>query len=771
MANIIKTDKKVQFLHFTGTQKQWESQIINNSNLDSGYIVYGYIYDVEDKSTRSLVSKLVYAGKDSNGLQYIYNSGEGNSSSIVVENYEEAESYINGGKAKEGDIISTKDDQTTYIVLENPEGILELVSLNKRCKWIYAADSSISGNWHIADDVITNPIGLIKSGTTLGEFVDHTDGEFSRMIEMMLFKNEKPYVKLTVLPDSETEDPYSQIAINVLTENADETIIKVYKGTEEIKSYSDVKDGKLLINELEHSTTYRIYAESRNQYYEDPATDSVTSDTEKRPEAKVLKLESSDIDHNSVVLTVNSSNASTATLINKTTGNPIEIDFLNKEASIIVSGLNAGKSYIFVANASNGFYETSDSKSLTIQTIAFTEPTVIVNQTNEQTTGSNSLHVSTIDVNVTKEGDYTIIPSNTYILKDGNTVIAEGDLDTIKAANVSYGKTYTLTTSYDASLNLPYVEGDASLYTKEISSSVYVKVPDTASVNISKVNGEDYTEPVEISTDSFTVTIDSSARLYSGTVNVYVKNGDTKTEVSTYNITNKNTSDIKISGLSASDNNQQVIVELSDEYGTKTTTIEFKYAVELLYLISAIEDTASETINFTSIEGSEESEKFTSNTISSLYKSVQNAVDFFKIANDSKWPNVDYASEDDKAWYPEGVLCENDTRFFIRNKAEEFSNIKELTTTTVIDNNTYYGYYTSATYPSCSIFCLIPVNYELEMWSDNSGVPYSKIQYSKDDNTLMYNGAEYNVYYATKDGTAWDNYPSGKLTWLLIKSK
>ena len=116
-------------------------------------------------------------------------------------------------------------------------------------------------------------------------------------------------------------------------------------------------------------------------------------------------------------------------------------------------------------------------------------------------------------------------------------------------------------------------------------------------------------------------------------------------------------------------------------------------------------------------------------------------------------------------------MCENDTRFFIRNKAEEFSNIKELTTTTVIDNNTYYGYYTSDNYSSCSIFCLIPVNYELEMWSDNSGVPYSKIQYSKDDNTLMYNGAEYNVYYATKDGTAWDNYPSGKLTWLLIKSK
>lgn len=771
MANIIKTDKKVQFLHFTGTQKQWENQIINNSNLETGYIVYGYIYDVEDKSTRSLVSKLVYAGKDSNGLQYIYNSGEGNSSSIVVENYEEAESYISDGKAKEGDIISTKDDYITYIALENPEGDLELINLNKRCKWIYAADSSISGNWHTAEDIITNPIGLIKNGTTLGEFVEHTDGEFSRMIEMMLFKNEKPYVKLTVLPDSETEDPYSQIAINILTENADSTLIKVYKGTEEVKSYSDVKDGKLIISDLEHSTTYRIYAEAKNQYYEDPATDSVSSNTEKRPEAKVLKLESSDIGHNSLILTADSSNASTAVLTNTTTGKNIDIDFVNKEALTTVSGLNAGKSYTFTASASNGFYEMVDSKSLTVSTIAFAQPTVVVSQTNVQTENSNSLHIDTISVNVTKQGDYDVIPSETYVLKNGTIVIIEGDLDTIKATNVSYGKTYTLMTSYNASLNLPYVEGDTSVYTKEINTNVYAKVPDTAAVEISKVNGEAYTEPVEISTDSFTVTVDSSARLYSSTVKVYVKNGDTKTEVSTYNITDKNTSDITISGLSASDENQQVIVELSDEYGTKSTIIEFKYAVELLYLISAIEDTASEKISFTSLEGSEETEEFDSNRISEFYEYLYNPVDFFKIANDPKWPNVDYADETYKTWYPEGILCANNTRFFIRNKAEAFSNIKELSTTTIIDNNTYYGYYTASHYLSCSIFCLIPVNYELEMWSDNAGAPYEKIKYTKDENTLMYNGAEYNVYYATKDGTNWDNYPTGKLTWMLIKSK
>lgn len=734
MANIIKTDKKVQFLHFTGTRSQWETQILNNSALETGYIVYGYIYDIEDKSTRVLISKEVYAGKDSNGLQYIYNGG-GNSSSVIVDSYSDAETYIQSGKANEGDIITTKDDNTTYIVLENLEGDLELVNICKRSKWIYAADSSIKGSWHTAEDIITN-IGLIKEGITLGDFVNATDGEFSRMIEMMLFKNEKPSVKLTLLPETEVKDPYTQIAINIESNFADKIAIKVYNGSELIQTIDDAKNGKLVIENLKHSTTYRILAEATNEYYTEPSTDSIDASTKKYPEPKILKLEGSNIDHNSLTLTVSSSDASTATLVNKTTGSDIEIDFLNTEASIGIYGLNAGKTYTFVATASNSYYEDPSTKSLDLTTTEFIKPFIVLNTSTEHSASTNYLHINSADISITEKGEYSITGNDEYVLKNGTTTICEGTLDQIKAKDLSYGVTYTLENTYNASLNCSYVEGDTSLYSDTVSTDIYVKVPETASINITKVNGEDYTEqPIEISSGSFTITVDSSARLYSGNVKVYIKNGDTITDISTYSIIEKNTTDVVISGYAASESEQELYVELADEYGTVSSNIKFLYIKAEIFWISFVD--------------------FNKSYYDETLKTYIRCSTF----GDSVTPYDIFTNTTDKEYTYEESEKGHFYKFIINVSGDELKNVQELPYE-VIENIKYYKFVPSYTAPTGSRYILAPTGKSVIFYEGADGNKKTKLDTSiksyKVPHTYEYNDDTYDIYYCAP-GTTWEN--------------
>ncbi len=737
MANIIKTDKKVQFLHFTGTRSQWETQILNNSALETGYIVYGYIYDIEDKSTRVLISKEVYAGKDSNGLQYIYNGG-GNSSSVIVDSYSDAETYIQSGKANEGDIITTKEDNTTYIVLENPEGDLELVNICKRSKWIYAADSSIKGSWHTAEDIITNSIGLIKEGITLGDFVNATDGEFSRMIEMMLFKNEKPSVKLTLLPETEVDDPYTQIAINIESNFADKITIKIYNGSELVQTIEDVKDGKLVIKNLKHSTTYRILAEATNEYYTEPSTDSIDASTKKYPEPKILKLEGSNIDHNSLTLTVSSSDASVATLVNKTTGSDITIDFLNKETSIGISGLNAGKTYTFIATASNSYYENPVIKSLDLTTAEFIKPSVVLNTSTEHSVSTNYLHINSADISITKEGEYSITGIDEYILKNGTTTICEGSLDKIKAKDLSYGVTYTLENKYNASLNCSYVEGDTSLYTDKVSTDIYVKVPETASINITKVNGEDYTEqPIEISSGTFTITVDSSARLYSGNVKVYIKNGDISTDISTYSIIEKNTTDVVISGYSASELEQELYVELTDEYGSINSNIKFLYKKAEIFWVSFVD------FNNTYRDAS-----LSSNISCTTF-------------GDSVSPQYIFENTTNKEWtYDESIEKGHFYEFIINvSRKDELKNVQDLSYVE-IDNTKYYKFVPTYTCDLGSRYILAPTGKSVTFYEGTDGNTKpnlnNKIKSYKVSHTYEYNDEIYDIYYCAP-GETWEN--------------
>lgn len=735
MANIIKTDKKVQFLHFTGTRSQWETQILNNSALETGYIVYGYIYDIEDKSTRVLISKEIYAGKDSNGLQYIYNGG-GNSSSVIVDSYSDAETYIQSGKANEGDIITTKEDNITYIVLENPEGDLELVNICKRSKWIYAANSSIKGSWHTAEDIITNSIGLIKEGITLGDFVNATDGEFSRMIEMMLFKNEKPSVKLTLLPESEVDDPYTQIAINIESNFADKITIKVYNGSELVQTIEDVKDGKLVIKNLKHSTTYRILAEATNEYYTEPSTASIDASTKKHPEPKILKLEGSNIDHNSLTLTVSSSDASTARLENKTTGSDIKIDFLNKETTIGISGLNAGKTYTFVATASNSYYENPVTKSLDLTTAEFIKPSVILNTSTEHSASTNYLHINSAGISKTKEGEYSITRIDEYILKNGTATICEGTLDQIKAKDLSYGVTYTLENTYNASLNCSFVEGDISLYTDTVSTNIYVKVPETASINITKVNGEDYTEqPVEISSGTFTITIDSSARLYSGNVKVYIKNSDTSIDISTYSIIEKNTTDVVISGYSASELEQELYVELTDEYGSINSNIKFLYKKAEIFWVSFVD------FNKT------------------YYDASLNSTIECKTFGDDVLPSYIFENTTNKEWtYDESIDKGHFYKFIINVSGDELKNVQDLLYVE-IDNIKYYKFVPSYNNKG-SRYVLAPNGKSVTFYEGADGNTKPKLDTSIESHTVShsyeYNDENYNIYYCAP-GTTWEN--------------
>lgn len=177
MANIIKTDKKVQFLHFTGTRSQWETQILNNSALETGYIAYGYIYDIEDKSTRVLISKEVYAGKDSNGLQYIYNVAD-------ASKLRDVSNYVTGLKITlNGSVINTSFGAT----IESGDSYVQIRKSKEDANDGSIAISLKTCSVNDASDAEDNKIDGVATALDVQKYVDAQIAGLSAALE---FKGE-----------------------------------------------------------------------------------------------------------------------------------------------------------------------------------------------------------------------------------------------------------------------------------------------------------------------------------------------------------------------------------------------------------------------------------------------------------------------------------------------------------------------------------------------------------------------------------------------------